>query len=80
LDLKEYLANLEKALIEQALGHSEGVVARAADRLGVRRTTLVEKMRKYQMLKKHDGSESKITVTKLSEETENPEPENFRLN
>ena len=37
-------------------------------------------MRKYQMLKKHDGSESKITVTKLSEETENPEPENLRLN
>jgi sigma-54 specific flagellar transcriptional regulator A len=80
LDLKEYLANLEKALIEQALGHSEGVVARAADRLGIRRTTLVEKMRKYQMLKKHDDGESKITATKLSEETENPEPKNLRLN
>ena len=37
-------------------------------------------MRKYQMLKKQDDSESKIAVTELSEETENPEPENFRLN
>jgi len=49
LDLREYLANLEKNLIEQALNDSGGVVARAADRLGIRRTTLVEKMRKYEM-------------------------------
>ncbi len=49
LDLKEYLANLEKGLIEQALDDSGGVVARAADRLRVGRTTLVEKMRKYKM-------------------------------
>ena len=49
LDLREYLANLEKSLIEQALSDSGGVVARAADRLGIRRTTLVEKMRKYEM-------------------------------
>ena len=46
LDLKEYLANLEKDLIEQALDDSAGVVARAADRLNIRRTTLVEKIRK----------------------------------
>ena len=49
LDLKEYLANLERSLIEQALDDSSGVVARAADRLNIRRTTLVEKMRKYDM-------------------------------
>lgn len=49
LDLKEYLANLEKNLIEQALDDCSGVVARAADRLNIRRTTLVEKMRKYDM-------------------------------
>lgn len=49
LDLKEYLANLERKLIEQALDDSGGVVARAADRLNIRRTTLVEKMRKYEM-------------------------------
>ncbi|MBL4584877.1 MAG: sigma-54-dependent Fis family transcriptional regulator [Pseudomonadales bacterium] len=46
LDLKEHLAQLEKELIEQALDISEGVVARAADKLNLRRTTLVEKMRK----------------------------------
>lgn len=49
LDLKEYLGNLERSLIEQALDDSGGVVARAADRLNIRRTTLVEKMRKYEM-------------------------------
>jgi sigma-54 specific flagellar transcriptional regulator A len=49
LDLKEYLANLERNLIEQALDDCSGVVARAADRLNIRRTTLVEKMRKYDM-------------------------------
>ncbi|ALO46641.1 Transcriptional flagellar regulator [Pseudohongiella spirulinae] len=49
LDLKEYLANLERNLIEQALDDSGGVVARAADRLNIRRTTLVEKMRKYDL-------------------------------
>lgn len=47
INLKEYLANLEKNLIEQALDDSGGVVARAADRLTIRRTTLVEKLRKY---------------------------------
>ncbi|MEZ5558438.1 MAG: sigma-54 dependent transcriptional regulator [Pseudomonadales bacterium] len=47
LDLKEYLARLECSLIEQALADTNSVVARAADRLHIRRTTLVEKMRKY---------------------------------
>ena len=47
IDLKDYLANLEKALIQQALDESSGVVARAAERLRIRRTTLVEKVRKY---------------------------------
>jgi len=51
MDLKEYLANLERSLIEQALEDSGGVVARAADRLNIRRTTLVEKMRKYEMMR-----------------------------
>ena len=47
LDLKDYLANLEKSLIQQALDESSGVVARAAEKLRIRRTTLVEKVRKY---------------------------------
>ncbi|XOV81514.1 MAG: sigma-54 interaction domain-containing protein [bacterium] len=47
IDLKDYLARLEKSLIEQALEDTNAVVARAADRLHIRRTTLVEKMRKH---------------------------------
>ncbi|NKB31945.1 MAG: AAA domain-containing protein [Pseudomonadales bacterium] len=58
LDLKEYLANLEKDLIGQALDDSGGVVARAADRLHIRRTTLVEKMRKYSLQKKQNEETS----------------------
>ena len=51
-DLKEYLTNLEKSLIQQAIDDSCGVVARAAERLKIRRTTLVEKMRKYDLQRK----------------------------
>jgi len=47
LDLKSYLSTLERNLITQALEDTGFVVARAADRLLIRRTTLVEKMRKY---------------------------------
>lgn len=47
LNLKEMLAELEVEMIRQALEAQAGVVARAADMLGMRRTTLVEKMRKY---------------------------------
>jgi sigma-54 specific flagellar transcriptional regulator A len=49
IDLREYINNLEMSLIQQALNDCGGVVARAADKLQVRRTTLVEKMRKYDM-------------------------------
>lgn len=47
MDLKEHLTNLEYSLIKQALDEANGVVAHAAKRLQMRRTTLVEKMRKY---------------------------------
>ncbi len=49
-DLKEHMANLEYSLIQQALKESEGVVAHAARRLNMRRTTLVEKLRKYETM------------------------------
>ena len=52
LDLKEYITELECSLIQQALDDSAGVVARAAERLKIRRTTLVEKMRKYGLQRK----------------------------
>ncbi len=49
VDLKEYLASLEQDLITQALDEADGIVAHAATLLGLRRTTLVEKIRKYEL-------------------------------
>ena len=57
LNLKEFLANLEKQLILQALHNCNHIVARAAEKLQIRRTTLVEKMRKYR-LNRHERAES----------------------
>lgn len=51
VDLKTLLGDLEVDLIRQALEQQDWVVARAAERLGMRRTTLVEKMKKYQLAK-----------------------------
>ena len=47
IDLKEHLIDVEHRLIEQALSEADGVVAHAAKRLSLGRTTLVEKMRKF---------------------------------
>ena len=49
LNLRDHLADIEVGLIRQALTASDGVVAHAAKLLGMRRTTLVEKLRKYQL-------------------------------
>ena len=49
LDLKDYLAQLELALIREALHRSNGTVAEAARLLRMQRTTLVEKLRKYRV-------------------------------
>jgi sigma-54 specific flagellar transcriptional regulator A len=51
LNLKDFLADLEVSLIKQALDKHDWVVARACEMLSMRRTTLVEKMRKYQLQK-----------------------------
>ena len=47
IDLKAHLHAIEHALIRQALDRSGGTVAQAARLLGLRRTTLVEKLRKF---------------------------------
>jgi len=47
LDLRGHMAGIELELIRAALTQSGGVVAHAAPLLGLRRTTLVEKLRKY---------------------------------
>ena len=51
LNLKDHLADLEVSLITQSLVRHNYVVARAAETLSMRRTTLVEKMRKYDLQK-----------------------------
>ena len=49
VDLKDHINSIEASLIKQALDESNGVVAHAAKRLNMGRTTLVEKMRKLGM-------------------------------
>jgi len=56
LDLKDYLSTLERQLIQQALDEADGVVARAAEKLCIRRTTLVEKVRKYGLREESEGA------------------------
>ncbi len=47
MDLRSHIADVELELIRAALEQADGVVAHAAPLLGLRRTTLVEKLRKY---------------------------------
>ncbi|HEU5442625.1 MAG TPA: helix-turn-helix domain-containing protein, partial [Steroidobacteraceae bacterium] len=46
LDLREHLLAIERSLVQQALERANGTVAHAARLLNLRRTTLVEKLRK----------------------------------
>jgi transcriptional regulator with PAS, ATPase and Fis domain len=49
LDLSQTMAHIEKHLIQQAMDKSHGVKARAASLLNINRTTLVEKIKRYDM-------------------------------
>lgn len=49
LDLKSYLVEVEVQLIQKALQQTEGNVSKAAKLLQTNRTTLVEKIRKFQL-------------------------------
>lgn len=49
LDLKSYLVEMEVQLIQRALSQTEGNVSQAAKLLQTNRTTLVEKIRKYDL-------------------------------
>lgn len=50
-DLKQHLVDIEIGLINSALLKANSNVTQAAKLLGVRRTTLIEKMKKYQLVK-----------------------------
>ena len=57
LDLRQYIMDLESSLIQSALEDANGVVAHAATFLKMRRTTLVEKMRKYNIRRDDDDAD-----------------------
>jgi sigma-54 specific flagellar transcriptional regulator A len=49
IDLKNHMSAIEIGLIRKALRDADGTVAGAARLLNIRRTTLVEKLRKYRL-------------------------------
>jgi sigma-54 specific flagellar transcriptional regulator A len=57
LDLKEHMYNIERVLIQQALDRAGGTVAHAARLLNLRRTTLVEKLRKFDLAVSEEATE-----------------------
>jgi sigma-54 dependent transcriptional regulator, flagellar regulatory protein len=63
LDLRTHLYAIERALIKQALERSSGTVAHAARLLNLRRTTLVEKLRKFDMLLEADAALADVDAT-----------------
>lgn len=60
-DLKEYLMRVELDLMIKALQANQGIVTRAAKKLGLHRTTLVEKMKKYGLSRNVDPNAQWIT-------------------
>lgn len=58
VDLYELvLREVERPLLQCALDHSKGNQSRAADLLGLSRTTLRKKLREYDLLKGNEGSD-----------------------
>ena len=51
IDLRRHLQDVEIVLIEAALQKSDGMISAAADSLRLRRTTLIEKMKKFMIEK-----------------------------
>ncbi len=46
MNLKDFLDTVEERLLDEALGMAEGVKNQAAEILGIKRTTLIEKLKK----------------------------------
>ena len=51
IDVRRHLQDVEIVLIEAALDKSNGMISHAADALKLRRTTLIEKMKKFMIEK-----------------------------
>lgn len=67
LDIRAYLRDIEVALIEAALAQRNGCVTQAADVLRLRRTTLIEKMKKFGILAAANGSVVLVAVPRVDE-------------
>ncbi|ADU63160.1 MAG: sigma-54 dependent transcriptional regulator [Pseudodesulfovibrio sp.] len=50
LKLKDFLETIEGRLLEEALEQSDGVKNKAAEMVGIKRTTLIEKLKKRELL------------------------------
>jgi transcriptional regulator with GAF, ATPase, and Fis domain len=50
MGLKEFLDHVEERLLTEALGEVDGIKNKAAEVLGIKRTTLIEKLKKKNML------------------------------
>jgi len=59
-DLKTYISNIEIKIIQDALNNTDGVIAQAAKSLGLRRTTLAEKMRKHHIVRNSEHESCSI--------------------
>lgn len=60
LDLREHLQSIERTLVQQALQRADGVVAHAARLLSLRRTTLVERLRKLDLVEPMIGGATEV--------------------
>ena len=49
MELKQHLLRIERHLIQQALERAEGNVSKTARLLSLQRTTLIEKINKYDL-------------------------------
>ena len=58
LPLLGFLHSIEKGLIEEALARTTGNRARAARLLGIQRSTLVEKCRRFGLTRKREQREA----------------------
>ncbi len=50
VDMNGMIADIERAMIEQAIVLGQGVKARAAELLNINRTTLVEKIKRLKIV------------------------------
>jgi sigma-54 specific flagellar transcriptional regulator A len=62
IDLRKHLRDVEVVLIEAALDKTEGMVSQAASALKLRRTTLIEKMKKLMIEKPIPNTESSVDI------------------